>query len=99
MDQNQPNVPQGVPTSAPKKHVGPIIASLIIVLVLIIAALYVFASRISLQNAANSVDNTATTTDQTLTTVIVPVTSTSTDPQSLQDDLNNSTQGIDDLNL
>jgi hypothetical protein len=84
-----------------EKKVGPIIATLIIVLVLIIVALYLFAARIN-QPAIPDDNSTAAggaaetvTADQS----VQPVVGTSTDLQSLQNDLNQSTTGLDNQNF
>ena len=114
-----PSVPP-VPTVIPPvksasqngdKKVGPIIATLIIVLILIIAALYLFASRINQpaipdDNAvtAGNLDGTqpargSTASPASTATEVQPVTNTSTDVNSLQSDLNNSTAGLDNQNF
>lgn len=87
------------------KKVGPIIATLVIVIILIIAALYVFASHVNQQ--AIPTDNSTAQTDNANNTAPAPsststvqaVTNTSTDVQSLQNDLNASTQGVDSQNF
>lgn len=104
---NQPLSPSasGMPAmnSNGQKKVGPIVATLVIVLILIIAALYVFASRINQQSVPT--DNTsAATVDTSSQTAAVeptvqPVTGTADDPASLQKDLNTSTQGVDAQNF
>lgn len=85
------------------KKVGPIIATLVIVLILIIAALYVFASRINQQsmpydNATADEASNANSTTQTPQTV-EPITGNSDDVSSLQSDLNASTKGVDSQNF
>ena len=75
------------------KKVGPIIATLVIVLILIIGALYVFASRMNLQVLPSD-----TTTDATTTTVKA-VTNTADDVNSLQNDLNSSSNGLNGQGL
>ena len=90
-----------------EKKVGPIIATLVIVLILIIAALYLFASRINQPAIPDDNAVTAGNLDGTLTannpapaaTAVEPTTGTSTDVQSLQNDLNNSTNGLDGQNF
>jgi hypothetical protein len=62
------------------KNIGPIIGTLIIVIVLIVAALYVFASHINHQMMLNSENLSGTTT-----TII---NDKSDDIQTLQNDLN-----------
>ena len=89
------------------KKVGPIIATLVIVLILIIAALYLFASKINQpaipdDNAvsAGNLDGTATANnDSQAPAAVQPTTGTSTDIQSLQNDLDNSTNGLDNQNF
>lgn len=85
-NQNSTVVPPSTPSNSPEKKVGPIVASLIIVLILIIAALYVFASRITQPMIP---DDTSTAV-----TSVPAVTSTSTDLRALQSDLNVSTKGL-----
>ena len=90
-----------------EKKVGPIIATLVIVLILIIAALYLFASRIDQpaipdDNAvsAGNLDGAAiVNNDSQAPAAVQPTTGTSTDIQSLQNDLNNSTNGLDGQNF
>jgi len=89
------------------KKVGPIIATLVIVLILIIAALYLFASRINQPAipddntvSAGNLDGTAiVNNDSQAPAAVQPTTSTSTDIRSLQNDLNNSTNGLDNQNF
>ncbi len=69
------------------KKVGPIIATLVIVLILIIGALYIFASRMNQQVLPSD------TTTETTTTVKT-VTNTADDVNSLQNDLNSSSNGL-----
>lgn len=123
--QNQP-VPNTTPPIAPivthtiintsgsgQKKVGPIIAALVIVLVLVIVALYVFSSRINDQ--ALPVNGTAKTNAPISTVSTIPgnenqaaaittievksVTNTADDLNSLQNDLNAATQGVDTQNF
>jgi hypothetical protein len=78
------------------KKVGPIIATLVIVLVLIIAALYLFASKVSQRAATDQMTDTPSTTNQTgQTQTVKPVTNSSDDLKSIQMDLNASTNGVD----
>ncbi len=97
---NNQNMPPFPPAEAPAPHgdkkVGPIIATLIIVLVLIFAALYLFASRITQPIIPDDSTATQQTTDDS---GVKPVTSTSTDVNSLQTDLNASTNGLDNKNF
>ncbi|MGC9605337.1 MAG: hypothetical protein ABSF56_01060 [Minisyncoccia bacterium] len=111
MDQNQQQAPpiggatnerQPAPSGNGEKRVGPIIATLIIVLVLIIVALYLFASRINQpavpednSTAAGNDNSGAVAADQS----VQPVVGTSTDLDSLQNDLNKSTTGLDNQNF
>lgn len=82
------------------KKVGPIIAILVIVLVLIIGALYLFASRINQQQTP--VDNTVadTNTNTPVAPVVVepqtvqPVVNKADDVNALQADLNSATNGL-----
>jgi len=87
------------------KKVGPIVATLVIVLILIIAALYVFASRINQQavpydntTADQSSGNSQTAAIATPQT-IAPVTGKADDVNSLNADLNASTKGVDTQNF
>lgn len=106
MDQkNQLNTMSPSLNGGERKKVGPIVATLIIVLVLIVAALYLLASKINQQstpvpdfNTNNTVSqaNASATETATIAQPTVPqITNTATDVQSLQNDLNASTQGID----
>ena len=91
-NQTQPSPVPPTSSNGEQKKVGPIIATLIIVLILIIAALYMFASRIN-QQAIPTDDNTLA--DQGTTTQVQPVTGKSDDINSIQADLNASTKGVD----
>ena len=76
------------------KKVGPIISTLVIVLVLIIAALYIFASRLNQQTLpADATDDLSV--NATTTAVVQPITNKSTDVKSIQSDLDDSTKGLD----
>lgn len=86
------------------KKVGPIVVTLVVVLVLVIVALYIFASKISQQNPLDMTnadgDVPTTTQSQPAAVQAVPtVTGTSTDVQSLQNDLNTSVNGVDNQNF
>ena len=70
-----------------EKKVGPIVATLIIVLVLIIAALYLFASK---------ANQPAIPTDASMQAANA---STSIELNSLQKELDNSTAGLDKQNF
>ncbi len=108
-----PTAPQAPRASYPtaiagngQKKVGPIIAILVIVLILIVAALYLFASRISQQSAP--VDQTSASRETTNPNAdqqssanqsVQPVTNNSDDVNSIQADLNVSTNGLDSQNF
>ena len=76
-----------------EKKVGPIVATLIIVLVLIIAALYVFASKVN----QPAIPTDASMGETASTSNTVP--NSPQDIQSLQNDLNSSTNGLDKQNF
>lgn len=99
--QNQPAPahPQGNPSE--HKKFGPIVASLIVVLVLIFAALYLFAAKVSQHNAADNITDptVSPTTTTSNSSTVQPVTNTSDDLQSIQNDLNDSTSGVDQQNF
>lgn len=102
MDQNlqsgsMNNIPNAnpAPSMPSEKKVGPIIAVLIIVLVLIIAALYLFASRIN--EPALPSDSTFSADAQERQ--VQPITSDSTDLADLQADLDASADGLDSQNF
>lgn len=87
---------------AESKKVGPIIAILIIVLILIIGALYLFASRINQEQP--NVDSSVAGSDSSQTTAaaqqsVQPVTNKSDDVNAIQADLNASTNGLDNQNF
>lgn len=71
-----------------EKKVGPIVATLIIVLVLIIAALYLFASKVSQPAIPTDSSDTAAATS-----------TGDADLDALQSDLNNSTSNLDAQNF
>lgn len=81
------------------KKVGPIIATLVIVLILIIAALYLFASKVSQRAGTDQMTDPTVSPEATDTQSVQPVTNTSDDLQSIQDDLNTSTNGVDQQNF
>ena len=62
------------------KNVGPIVGTLIVVIVLIVAALYVFASHINRQSLIES--------ENTFSTTTIKINSKSDDIKTLQRDLN-----------
>ena len=90
MDTTQPQ--QATQENGHKK-VGPIIATLVIVLILIIGALYIFASRMNQQVLPSDA-----TTDTT-TGVVKPVTNTADDVNSLKNDLDSSASGLNGQGL
>ena len=67
------------------KNIGPIMGTLVVVIVLFIAAIYVFATHVSRQSAIDASWNNATSTVQFMT-----ITNSADDVQSLKADLNNS---------
>lgn len=83
------------------KKIGPIIAILVIVLILIIGALYLFASRINQQQAPidTTVANVSTTESVVVPQTVTPVINKSDDVNSLQSDLNSATNGLDNQNF
>lgn len=124
MDQNNtspvpppamPNGSMGMPMGSDhSKKLGPIMATFVIVIILVAAGLYIFASQMNKQQPpttttpANLDINTqvrasqqSQAQDQTPapSPTIAPVTSKSTDVNSLQADLNASTNGLDGQNF
>ena len=102
MEPNNTNTPPVQPAMpAPHKRVGPIIASLIVVLILVVVALYLFAAQMSQPNAEDTTgqtaaNTTASTSDSVpLTPEVQSVTNTADDPQSLQNDLDKATYNVD----
>ena len=91
--------PMQTPISAPPEHkkVGPIVAILVVVLLLIIGALYIFASRMNQQptDTTNEVANENITTQAS----VQPVTNTADDVDSIEADLNASVNGLDEQNF
>ena len=82
--------------TAESKNIGPIISTLVIVLILIMSALYIFASRISQQTLpADALIDTSSAT----TTTVQPVTNNSDDTSSIQSDLKASTKGLNSQNF
>ena len=100
-------IPSGIRPPHDDKKVGPIIATLVIVLILIIAALYLFAAKINQPAipddstvSAGDLDGTVPPNSAvTASTTVQPVTGTSTDVHSLQNDLNGSTDGLNSQNF
>lgn len=92
---SQPYVsgPSSMPKTGGEKKVGPIVAALIIVLVLIIAALYVFASKINQPAIPLGNGEPSAAVD-----AVKPVSGNSTDVKSLEADLDVSTSGLSDQN-
>jgi cytoskeletal protein RodZ len=93
---------QPVNTPVGHKKVGPIIAILVVVLILIIGALYLFASRLNQEQTPGDTSDIANRTDTSATTepqVVQPVTNKSDDVNSLEADLNASTAGLDSQNF
>lgn len=86
--------------SGEHKKIGPIVAILVIVLVLVVAALYLFASKINKQTVTPPVTS-ATPTQSTAATIesVQAVTNTADDVDSLQKDLETSTNGLDNQNF
>jgi flagellar basal body-associated protein FliL len=89
--------------SMPTEHkkVGPIIAILIIVLILVIGALYLFASSINREQAPvdNSMANTnGAPAESVEPQTVAPVTNTSDEIEAIESDLNSSTNGLDNSN-
>ena len=96
----KPMVPTSLPSaSTPTKKVGPIIATLVIVLILIIAALYFFASKITTETIPSDTSTTAVNTPAEVAPSVQAVTNTADDPASLQSDLNASTKGLEQQNF
>lgn len=96
INQTTPNGQQSAPMNdEPNKKVGPIISTLVIVLILIIAALYIFASKVSQRTATDQMTDQPAATSTTVT----PVTNNSDDLNSIQSDLNVSTNGVDNQNF
>lgn len=84
-----------IPMGAPSKKVGPIVATLVVVLVVIIAALYFIALNVG-SNSTPQVDMTNNTSANPFEAQAVkPVTNTSDDVQSIANDLNDATAGLD----
>ena len=78
------------------KKVGPILATMVIIVILIAAAIYVFASRISQQTEYNKEYNAALNAATTTHTYTVQrIQGTSTDPRALESDLKKATEGLD----
>ncbi len=79
------------------KNIGPIIGTFVIILLLVITAIYLLASRVSKEP---TIQNTTTTTENNIPTqTITPIENNSDDLQSIQSDLDISIQGVDDQNF
>ncbi len=74
-----------------QKKAGPIIAILIIVLILIIASLYMFASRVTQEPVPMD--------DSEPTASVEPVTNTSDEVSDIEADLDAATNGLEDQNF
>lgn len=99
---SSPVTPMGTPTGGNHRKVGPVVATLVVVLMLIIAALYLFAARVNKEpvptdNSVTSAGNGASVA--TPAPSVPAVTDTQNDPASLQSDLNVSTQNLDQQNF
>ena len=81
------------------KKVGPIVATLVIILILIIAALYLFASRVNQQPIPTDTASVAVDSSSTDTQTVAPINNSADDPQSLQNDLNSATNGVSSQNF
>ncbi|MEA2715467.1 MAG: hypothetical protein QOG91_495 [Candidatus Parcubacteria bacterium] len=84
--------------SSERKQVGPIITALVVILILIIAGLYFFATKINQQPAPTDTDTIAAG-ESTATDTVPEVSNSADDPQSLQNDLDKSTSGLDAQNF
>jgi len=73
-----------------QKKFGPIISTLVIILIVIIAALYLFASKSDKEPIPSAEEETAAGTVET-------VSGSSTEPSDLQNDLNNAVQGLENI--
>jgi len=98
MDQNNQTNISDTPTVTPsnvslhkEKKVGPIVATLIIVFILIIVALYLFATQINQQTP--EVDSSLAAQ------VTIPASTTVEEINSLENDLNSATSGLDGQNF
>lgn len=91
INENQPIVPM-----AEHKKTGPMIGILVIILIVVIATLYLFASR---TEAPVIPDDGDSLTQVQTTSEVQPVTNLSDDVLDLQTDLNASVQGLDGQNF
>ncbi|MEK7641812.1 MAG: hypothetical protein AAB365_02350 [Patescibacteria group bacterium] len=92
--QVQQPTPMAAAPSPESKKIGPIVAVLVIVLILIIGALYIFASRMNTQPMLEGTNDTATTQES-----VQPVTNDSDEVSSIEADLNGSIDGLDSQNF
>ncbi|MBP6858928.1 MAG: hypothetical protein KBC33_03830 [Candidatus Pacebacteria bacterium] len=96
INNTQQSVPEQAPMSTPPsvnpdhKKVGPIVAIAAVVLILIIGALYMFASRMD-----EPMDDASAPRAET----VQPVTSTSDDIDDIEADLDMSIDGLDSQNF
>jgi hypothetical protein len=91
---NSPNTSGGTTTPTLNKKIGPIVATLVVIILVVIAALYLFGSYMNKQPASTSLN--ANNIDAAIADETVPtVTNTADDPQSLQNDLDTATAGVD----
>ena len=93
--QQPPQQPQQTPPMMAPEHkkVGPIVAILVVALVLIVGALYIFASRMNQQPTDGTSDTASTQTS------VQPVTNSADDVNSTEADLNTSVNGLDSQNF
>jgi len=86
----------GPVTPSDHKKIGPIVSILVVILVLIIGALYIFASRI---NNFSSPDTMPADENAIPTETVKPVINTSDEIDSIEADLEGSIQGLDSQNF
>lgn len=103
--QTNPSLDTMSPINKPKK-VGPIVAILVVILIIIIAGVYFVSKQFEVvspdtDTALNPVDETSdlsqinNTNTSVISETIAPITNTSDDLDSLQKDLNSSIDGLD----
>jgi uncharacterized protein YpmB len=78
-------------TNSEHKKIGPVVAILVIVLVLVAAAIYMFATRVNKQDAVNS--------DTAAAQEVQEVTNNSDEVNDLEADLSASVTGLDEQNF
>jgi hypothetical protein len=72
----------------PESTIGPIVGSLIVVVVLVIAALYIWGQHLNTEAKRQAdIDRLKATDGQV---IVIPIQSTSTNPSDIQSDLNAS---------